>query len=141
MHALLGYFLCLVVLTPAFSVDVFFALIGATSRLHDLLGMVRAISRMLQSVTSPFKIALTVAVLIAVFASDFPRTTRGFILLVAGIAGIAGLLQTWHTSAAVGAEMGLTIGLWLAGTLLTFASGSRLVTAAMSQPVTHGGVA
>ena len=141
MHALLGYFLCLVVLTPAFSVDVFFALVGATSRLHDLLGMVRAVSRMLQSVTSPFKIALTLAVLIAVFASDFPRTTRGFILLVTGIAGMAGMLQTWHTSAAAGTEMGLTMGLWVAGTLLTFASGSRLMTVSMSQSVTHGAVA
>ena len=128
MHALLGYFLCLVVLTPAFSVDVFFALIGATTRLHDLLAIVRAVSRMLQSVTSPFKIALTVAVLLAVFASDFPRTTRGFILLIASGAGIAGMLHIWHAFAAAGTGMGLTIGLWVAGSLLMFVTGSRLVT-------------
>src|SRR5688572_32075273 len=93
MHALLGYLICLLVLTPALSVDVFFALIGATNRLHDLLAMVRALSRMLQSVTSPFKIALTLAVLIGVFASDFSRTTRGFILLVASASGAAGVMQ------------------------------------------------
>ena len=132
MHALLGYFLCLVVLTPAFSVDVFFALIGATTRLHDLLAIVRAVSRMLQSVTSPFKIALTVAVLLAVFASDFPRTTRGFILLAASAAGIGGMLHIWHAFAAAGAGMGLTIGLWVAGSLLMFVSGSRLVSTAQA---------
>jgi hypothetical protein len=128
MHALLGYLLCLVVLTPAFSVDVFFALIGATSRLHDLLAIVRAVSRMLQSVTSPFKIALTVAVLIGVFASDSPRTTRGFILLVASAAGAAGMLHAATFTYNTELQLGLALAPWVIMTALSLPIGSRLVT-------------
>jgi hypothetical protein len=128
MHALLGYLLCLVVLTPAFSVDVFFALIGATSRLHDLLAIVRAVSRMLQSVTSPFKIALTVAVLIGVFASDFPRTTRGLILLVTSAAGAAGILHAATFTYTTELQLGLALAPWVIMTALSLPLGSRLVT-------------
>ena len=127
MHVLLGYSLCLVVLTPALSVDVFFALIGATSRLHDLLALFRAVSRMLQSVTSPFKIALTLVVLLGVFASDFARSTRGIILLAAATAGIAGMLQTAALHPAAGNGFVLVLGLWTVATLLTFSWGSRLL--------------
>jgi hypothetical protein len=128
MHALLGYLLCLVVLTPAFSVDVFFALIGATSRLHDLLAIVRAVSRMLQSVTSPFKIALTVAMLLAVFASDFPRTTRGLILLVTSAAGAAGILHAATFTYTTELQLGLALAPWVIMTALSLPLGSRLVT-------------
>jgi hypothetical protein len=127
MHALLGYLLCLVVLTPAFSVDVFFALIGATSRLHDLLAIVRAVSRMLQSVTSPFKIALTVAVLIGVFAADSPRTTRGFILLVASAAGIAGMWQAAMDTPADLFELMTALGPWAVTTMISMVCASRLI--------------
>jgi hypothetical protein len=129
VHVLLGYSLCLVVLTPALSVDVFFALIGATSRLHDLLALLRAVSRMLQSVTSPFKIALTLVVLLGVFASDFARSTRGVILLATGTAGIAGLLQTATLHSAANTGFALVLGFWTVAALLTFSWGSRLLAA------------
>jgi hypothetical protein len=117
----------LVVVTPALSVDVFFALIGATSRLHDLLALLRAISRMLQSVTSPFKIALMLAILLGAFASDFARSTRGLILIAAGTAGIAGMLQTATVHATTGTGLAFVLGLWTVATLLTFTWGSRLL--------------
>ena len=117
----------MVVVTPALSVDVFFALIGATSRLHDLLALLRSVSRMLQSVTSPFKIALTLVVLLGVFASGFARSTRGLILLAVGIAGIAGTLQTATVHAAAGTGLAMVLGLWTVATLLTFIGASRLV--------------
>lgn len=115
------------VVTPALSVDVFFALIGATSRLHDLLALLRAISRTLQSVTSPFKIALMLVVLLGVFASDFAGSTRGRILLAAGTAGIAGMLQTATVHSAAGTGLAIALGLWTVATLLTFSWGSRLL--------------
>ena len=132
MHALLGYLICLLVLTPALSVDVFFALIGATNRLHDLLAMVRALSRMLQSVTSPFKIALTVAVLIGVFASDFSRTTRGSLLLVAGATGLVGMLQGAIVHRVPGFESLAALGLWAAAALAVLVCGARLLTTSVS---------
>ncbi len=128
MHALLGYLICLLVLTPALSVDVFFALIGATSRLHDLLAMVRALSRMLQSVTSPFKIALTLAVLIGVFASEFSRTTRGSLLLVAGATGLVGMLQGATVHPVIGLESLAALGPWAAAALAVLVCGARLIT-------------
>lgn len=127
MHVLLGYFLCLVVLTPALSIDVCFALIGATSRQHDLLAMVRTLSRMLLSVTSPFKIALTLLVLAGVFASGFARSTRGFGLLVASGLGAASLLQTLVLSpiAGLGSLVVLLVGTTV--TLTGFSGGLRLI--------------
>ncbi len=127
MHALFGYLICLLVLTPALSVDVFFALIGATNRLHDLLAMVRALSRMLQSVTSPFKIALTLAVLIGVFASDFSRTTRGFILLVASASGAAGVMQVAMIHPVSGIQLATDLAPYAIPTLASFAFGARLI--------------
>lgn len=129
MHALLGYLICLIVLTPAFSVDVFFALIGATSRLHDVLGVVRALSRVLQSVTSPFKIALALIVLVAAFASDSHRFTRGFILLAATTVGALGILETATVYPFVGSEQTLALLPWAAVTVLSFAGGARLTAA------------
>lgn len=127
MHILLGYFLCLVVVTPALSVDVFFALIGATSRQHDLLAMIRTLSRMLLSVTSPFKIALMLLVLAGMFASDLARSTRGAALLLAGGLGAASLLQSlaFSPQVSLGSLMMLLIG--ASATLVSFSGGLRLI--------------
>jgi hypothetical protein len=135
MHALLGYLICLLVLTPALSVDVFFALIGATNRLHDLLAMVRALSRMLQSVTSPFKIALTLAVLIGVFASDFSRTTRGSLLLVAGATGLVGMLQSAMIHPVIGLEPLASLVAWAAAALAALVCGARMMTTSAGSTV------
>lgn len=127
MPVLLGYFLCLVVVTPALSVDVFFALIGTTSRQHDLLAMVRSLSRMLLSVTSPFKIALTLLVLVGAFASDFARSTRGTGLLLASALGVASLLQTFTVSPGAGLGSMVILLTGMTATLAGFSGGLRLI--------------
>ena len=138
MHALFGYLICLLVLTPAFSVDVFFALIGATHRLHDVLGIVRALSRVLQSVTSPFKIGLALIVLLAVFASESHRFTRGLILLVASTVAAAGVLQTALLHLTTGLETSsYSLAGWTVATLAGLAAGTRLLELWPARAVAH----
>jgi hypothetical protein len=61
---MLGYFLCLAVLTPALSLDVFFRLLGKTSRQHEVLGVFSTLLQLFATVTSPFRIAFTLGVLL-----------------------------------------------------------------------------
>ena len=88
---------------PAFSTDVFFALLGATSRLHDLLALFRAMSRMLMTVTSPYKIALTLLVLLGVFAMDSERGTRGVVLLGVSVFACGSILPLLLQGVGIGA--------------------------------------
>jgi hypothetical protein len=69
MLPLLSYFLCLAVLTPALSLDVFFSLFSKAPRQHDLLSIFAMLLQLLATVTSPVKIALTLAVFCLAFAA------------------------------------------------------------------------
>ena len=69
MLPLLGYFLGLLVLAPTLSLDVFFGLLGKAPRPHDLLSFYATLLQLLATVTSPVKIALTLAVLCFAFAA------------------------------------------------------------------------
>ena len=109
----------------ACSTDVFFALLGATSRLHDLLAVFRATSRMLLTVTSPFKIGLTVLVLMAVFAAESGRVTRGIVLSGITLFGVMPLVAGNVYADGVRLGEGLTL---LCVALATVCS-RRLVTA------------
>src|SRR5215217_9787700 len=128
MTTVIGYSFCLAVLMPAFSTDVFFALLGATTRLHDLLAILRATSRMMITVSSPFKIGLTVLVLMAAFAADSGRTTRGVVLLGASILTLFSVLYGGSLNAAAGLTS--TVAMFgAAGAILASINGSaRLLT-------------
>ena len=127
MTVIIGYFLCLAVIMPAFSLDVFFALLGATTRQHDLLALFRATSQMLATVTSPVKIGLTIIILFGTFAVDSARSTRGMALIVASVVGLVSMLQVFILSRAVGAGAAIIILPSAAASLVTFSWGTRLL--------------
>ena len=68
MLPLLEYFLCLVVLTPTLSLDVFFSLLNKAPRQHDVLAVFATLLQQFATVTSPVKLALTFGVLCFGFA-------------------------------------------------------------------------
>ena len=76
MPHVLSYFLCLVVLTPALSLDVFLGLLNKTPRQHDVLAMLSTLLQLLATVTSPVKVALTLALLLCAVAAR--RATMAF---------------------------------------------------------------
>ena len=59
----MSYFLCLVVLMPALSQEVFLGFLGRVPRQHDLLAVFSTLLQLLATVTSPMKIALTLGLL------------------------------------------------------------------------------
>ena len=69
MIPLLSYFLCLLVLTPTLSLEVFFSLLSKAPRQHDLLSVFATLLQQFATVTSPVKIALTLGVLCFGFAA------------------------------------------------------------------------
>jgi len=69
MFPLLSYFLCLMVLTPTLSLDVFFSLLGRAPRQHDLLAVFGTLLQLLATVTSPVKIAFSLSMLLFAFAA------------------------------------------------------------------------
>ena len=69
MLPFLGYFLCLAVLTPTLSLDVFFNVLSKAPRQHDLLAAFATLLQLLATVTSPVRIALTLAVFCFAFAA------------------------------------------------------------------------
>jgi hypothetical protein len=69
MLPLLSYFLCLAVLTPTLSLDVFFCLLSRVPRQHDLLAIFGTLLQLLATVTSPVKIAFSLGVLCFAFAA------------------------------------------------------------------------
>ena len=93
MNALLGYFLCLAALLPALSLDVFFGVIGKTSRQHDVLVVIRTAVQLLATVTSPFRITLTLAVMLCAYLVESEGSRRGIGFLVLGVAGLGCMLH------------------------------------------------
>jgi hypothetical protein len=91
MTAVLGYFLCLAALMPALSLDVFLGLLRKTPRQHDVLALMRTIIQLLATVTSPFKIALTLAVLLCAYAIESGRFAPGKEWFIACVLGFGGL--------------------------------------------------
>ena len=124
---MLGYFLCLFAILPAFSLDVFFWFLGKTTRQHDVLGLFRSTLQMLVTVSSPFKIALTMAVLLLAFASDSPRPTRGIGLLIVSLLGLACSLHLLFFRGGVGSGGVVMMLPPTAATLLGLSWGSRLL--------------
>ena len=82
---MLGYFLCLAVLTPALSLDVFFSLLGKTSRQHEVLSLFSTLLQLFATVTSPFRIAFTLAVLLFVLCVESVLMQRILTLAMAGV--------------------------------------------------------
>jgi hypothetical protein len=76
MPSVFGYFLCLVVLTPALSLDVFLTLLGKTPRQHDFLAVFSTLLQLLATVTSPVKIGITLGILFCAYAAR--RATLAF---------------------------------------------------------------
>jgi hypothetical protein len=93
MSAICGYFLCVLALTPALSLAVFFGVLGKSTRQHDLLELVRFAVQMAAGVTSPFKLGLMLAILLGVFIAGAPRPARGAVLFAVGAAGLMSVMQ------------------------------------------------
>ncbi|MGH7957837.1 MAG: hypothetical protein ACREH8_12640 [Opitutaceae bacterium] len=74
MPPVLGYFLCLAVLTPALSLDVFLGLLGKTPRQHDVLAIFATLLQLLATVTSPVKVAISLGIVFCAIAAR--RATR-----------------------------------------------------------------
>ena len=85
MPPMLGYFLCLAVLTPALSLDVFFRLLGKTSRQHEVLGVFSTLLQLFATVTSPFRIAFTLAVFLFALFIESVWLQRTLALVIAGV--------------------------------------------------------
>jgi hypothetical protein len=82
---MLGYFLCLAVLTPALSLDVFFSLLGKTPRQHDVLGVFSTLLQLFATVTSPFRIAFTLAVFLFALVIESNWLQRALALVMEGV--------------------------------------------------------
>lgn len=119
MTAIFGYFLCLLAIMPAYSMDAFFRLIGKSTRQHDILDLFRFTVQTLANVTSPFKIGLMLAVATSVFLAGGVRPARIAALLVVGLAGLLGSAQMFLLGRSAG--MGAAI-LLVPSTISTFAS-------------------
>ena len=65
----MSYFLCLVVLMPALSQEVFLGLLGKVPRQHDLLAVFSTLLQLLATVTSPMKIAISLGILGLAYAA------------------------------------------------------------------------
>jgi hypothetical protein len=131
MNALLGYFLCLAALLPALSLDVFFGVLGKTSRQHDVLVVIRTVVQLLATVTSPFRITLTLAVMLCAFIAESEGSRRGVGFFVLGVAGLGCMLHVVPMDHVAG--FGAAIAL-LPATLASFAGcscGSRVCADAM----------
>ena len=102
MPSLLGYFLCLVALVPTLSLEVFFGLLGKTTRQYEVLTIYRAILQMLTTVTSPVKIALATAVLLFGYAAESRSGRRVINLAVVTAAGFSSTLQLLTVSRSAG---------------------------------------
>lgn len=125
MNAVLGYFLCLAILMPALSLDVFFGLLSKTNRQHEVLALIRSIVQMFVTVTSPFKIALTLAVLLCAYAFESDGLKRGSMCIFVSIAAFAGLLHIAALSR--GVDFGAATVLFPSAlvTIASFAPGTR----------------
>ncbi len=93
MTAVLGYFVCLAILLPALSLDVFFGLLSKTNRQHEVLALIRSVVQILVTVTSPLRLGLTLAVLLCAYAleSDWPK--RGGALFVVCVVALGSILH------------------------------------------------
>jgi hypothetical protein len=67
MLTLLGYFLCLAVLTPALSLEVFFCVLSKMPRPHDVLAVFSMLLQLLATVTSPVRITLTLTLFLCAY--------------------------------------------------------------------------
>src|SRR5262245_3172068 len=93
MRAFTEYLFGLVMLMPALARDVFLRLLGRTNRPHDWLGIFRSTLQMMVSVSSPYKIALTVTALLLMFVGDSSRPARAITLWMISMAGLISGLQ------------------------------------------------
>ena len=93
MRTSLEYLLGLVMLMPTLIRDAFVRLLGRSDRPHDLFGIFRSTFQMMTTVSSPYKIALTVTALILVFVADSSRSIRAITLLAISMVGLIGSLQ------------------------------------------------
>lgn len=69
MSLIFGYVRLFRALAPALSLAVSIWVVARLARRHELLEVVRVVVQTLATVTSPVRIALTLAVLLAVFAA------------------------------------------------------------------------
>ena len=125
MSSLLGYFVCLVALAPALSLDVFFGLLGKTTRQYEVLTIYRAILQMLTTVTSPAKIAVATAVLLFGYAAESRSGRRVINLAVVTAAGFSSTLQLLAVSRSAGLGVVVLMIGSLAASLFGVSSGTR----------------
>lgn len=131
MSAIVGYFLCVLALTPALSLGVFFGVIGKSSRQHDLLELFRFAVQMAAGVTSPFKLAMLLAVIVGVFIAGSPCPTRGAILSAIGAAAVVTLLQFSLTLPVIGPGAAVLFVPSIAATCVTLSGATRLLTSTL----------
>jgi hypothetical protein len=79
---MIGYFICLAVLAPALSVDVFFGLLGKTPWQYEILVVLSTLLQLFATVTSPFRIAFTLAVFLCAVAVESRRIEQAFALVL-----------------------------------------------------------
>jgi hypothetical protein len=127
MSPLLGYFLCLAVLMPALSLEVFFRLVGRTTRLPEVFAFFRTILQLLVSVTSPVKIALATAVLLFAYAFESCWAKRVIAMMVFGLAGFFSLLQILAVSRAAGIGAAAVMICSSAASLVSVSWASRMI--------------
>ena len=127
MSSIFGYLLCVLALTPALSLAVFFGVIGKSTRQHDLLELFRSAMQMAAGVTSPFKLGMILAVLLGVFIAGSPRPTRGAALFAAGAAGLMGVMQAILIASPNGFGAAFTLFPWTAVTLTSLSGSWRLL--------------
>ena len=82
---MIGYFLCLAVLTPALSLDVFFGVLGKTPRQHDVLAFLSTLLQLFATVTSPFRIAFTLAVFLCASVVESNHLKQGVAFIFARV--------------------------------------------------------
>jgi drug/metabolite transporter (DMT)-like permease len=126
MAPLLGYFLCLFALVPALSLEVFFGLLGKTTRQHEVLSILRMLLQLLTSVTSPVKIALATTVLLFGLAAESCWGRRIITVLVVGAAGFSSTLQMFSLGRA---GLGVAAAMMFTSTasLVSISWGTRLL--------------
>jgi hypothetical protein len=130
MSPLFGYFVCLVVLLPALSLEVLFRLIGKTTYLPEVFPIYRTILQMLATVTSPVRIALATAVLLFAYAAESCWAKRVVGVMAFGLAGFLCFMQIVALSHASGSGVSVVMMCSSVASLLSFSWSSNAVETA-----------
>jgi hypothetical protein len=128
MSAILGYFLCVLALTPALSLEVFFGVIGRSTRQHDLLELFRFAVQMAVGVTSPFKLAMVLAVITGVFIAGSSRPARGAILFAIAAAVLLAVMHLSFMFPSLGFRAAVAFVPSIAATFVSLSGATRLLT-------------